>query len=80
MAPDGAIAMSVWSNIALCARFMFNRFDPEFFDRATDYGGGVIVAGDNYGQGSSREHAALIPGYLGIPHHRGQELRPHPPP
>ncbi|OZG26315.1 aconitate hydratase [Williamsia sp. 1138] len=66
MAPDGAIAMSVWSNIALCARFMFNRFDPAFFDRAQEWGGGVIVAGDNYGQGSSREHAALIPVYLGI--------------
>lgn len=66
MAPDGAIAMSVWSNIELCARFMFNRFDPDFYDRASDWGGGVIVAGDNYGQGSSREHAALIPVYLGV--------------
>lgn len=66
MAPDGAIAMSVWSNIALCARFMFARFDPAFHDRAVEWGGGVIVAGDNYGQGSSREHAALIPVHLGI--------------
>ncbi|MDI9894535.1 aconitate hydratase [Rhodococcus sp. IEGM 1381] len=66
MAPDGAIAMSVWSNIALCARFMFGRHDPDFHDRAQEWGGGVIVAGDNYGQGSSREHAALIPAYLGI--------------
>lgn len=66
MAPDGAIAMSVWSNIAACARFMFTRFDPEFHDRALQWGGGVIVAGDNYGQGSSREHAALIPAYLGV--------------
>ncbi|MDF2469662.1 MAG: aconitate hydratase, partial [Rhodococcus erythropolis] len=66
MAPDGAIAMSVWSNIALCARFMFNRFDTGFHDRALEWGGGIIVAGDNYGQGSSREHAALIPVYLGV--------------
>lgn len=66
MAPDGAIAMSVWSNIALCARFMFNRLDTEFHDRAKEWGGGVILAGDNYGQGSSREHAALIPLYLGV--------------
>ncbi|MET8428731.1 aconitate hydratase [Nocardia sp. NPDC004860] len=66
MAPDGAIAMSVWSNIALCARFMFARHDPNFHDRAQQWGGGVIVAGDNYGQGSSREHAALIPVYLGV--------------
>lgn len=66
MAPDGAIAMSVWSNIALCAKFMFNRHNSEFHDRALEWGGGVIVAGENYGQGSSREHAALIPVYLGI--------------
>jgi aconitate hydratase len=66
MAPDGAIAMSVWSNIAECARFMFRRLDPEFHDRAQRLGGGVIVAGHNYGQGSSREHAALAPLHLGI--------------
>lgn len=66
MAPDGAIAMSVWSNIALCAKFMFTRHDANFHDRALEWGGGLIVAGDNYGQGSSREHAALIPVYLGV--------------
>ncbi|MFJ5861790.1 aconitate hydratase [Pseudarthrobacter sp. NPDC092439] len=66
MAPDGAIAMSVWSNIAVCARFMFRRLDPEFHDRALEWGGGIIVGGENYGQGSSREHAALIPLYLGV--------------
>lgn len=66
MAPDGAIAMSVWSNIEACARFMFNRLDPQFHDRARTEGGGVIVGGENYGQGSSREHAALIPLFLGI--------------
>jgi aconitate hydratase len=66
MAPDGAIAMSVWSNIAECARFMFRRLDPEFHDRAVDWGGGVIVGGHNYGQGSSREHAALAPLHLGV--------------
>lgn len=66
MAPDGAIAMSVWSNIAVCARFMFQRLDPGFHDRALEWGGGIIVGGENYGQGSSREHAALIPLHLGI--------------
>jgi aconitate hydratase len=66
MAPDGAIAMSVWSNIALCAQFMFARLDTGFHDRAQEWGGGIILAGDNYGQGSSREHAALIPVYLGV--------------
>nr|WP_255506597.1 aconitate hydratase [Cryobacterium sp. BB736] len=66
MAPDGVIAMSVWSNLAVCARFMFNRLDPGFHDRAIDWGGGIIVGGENYGQGSSREHAALIPLHLGV--------------
>ncbi|MBN6754259.1 aconitate hydratase [Kocuria palustris] len=66
MAPDGAVAMSVWSNIAVCARFMFRRLDPGFHDRALEWGGGIIVGGENYGQGSSREHAALIPLHLGI--------------
>ena len=66
MAPDGAIAMSVWSNIAECARFMFRRLDPGFHDRALASGDGIIVAGHNYGQGSSREHAALAPLHLGV--------------
>ncbi len=64
--PDGAIAMSVWSNIAECARYMFRRLDPDFHDRAVAWGGGVIVGGHNYGQGSSREHAALAPLHLGV--------------
>ena len=66
MAPDGAIAMSVWSNIAACAEFMFRRLDPEFPARAREWGGGLIVGGHNYGQGSSREHAALAPLHLGV--------------
>src|SRR3954464_4751009 len=66
MAPDGAIAMAVWSNIAECARFMFRRLDPGFYDHARDGGGGIIVGGHNYGQGSSREHAALAPQHLGV--------------
>ncbi len=67
MAPDGAIAMSVWSNIEACAEFMFQRLDPEFPARAREWGGGLIVGGHNYGQGSSREHAALAPVHLGVP-------------
>ena len=66
MAPDGAIAMSVWSNIEACARYMFRRLDPDFSTRALDGGGGLIVGGHNYGQGSSREHAALAPLHLGV--------------
>src|SRR5215213_5144956 len=66
MAPDGALGMSLWSNIPECAKYMFRRQDPGFHDRALDWGGGFVVGGHNYGQGSSREHAALAPLYLGI--------------
>jgi aconitate hydratase len=66
MAPDGALGMSLWSNIPECAKYMFRRQDPEFHDRALEWGGGFIVGGHNYGQGSSREHAALAPLHLGI--------------
>jgi aconitate hydratase len=66
MAPDGALGMSVWSNIAECAKYMFRRQDPEFHDRVQAWNGGFIVGGHNYGQGSSREHAAIVPVYLGI--------------
>lgn len=66
MAPDGAIAMSVWSNIEECARFMFRRLDADFHSRAREWGGGLIIGGHNYGQGSSREHAALVPLHLGV--------------
>ena len=66
MAPDGALGMSLWSNIPECAKYMFRRQDPEFHDRALEWDGGFIVGGHNYGQGSSREHAALAPLHLGI--------------
>jgi aconitate hydratase len=66
MAPDGAIGMSLWSNIPDCAKYMFRRQDPAFHDRAADWGGGLIVGGHNYGQGSSREQAALAALHLGI--------------
>ena len=66
MAPDGALGMSLWSNIPECAKHMFRRQDPEFHDRAVQKGGGFIAGGHNYGQGSSREHAALSPLHLGI--------------
>ena len=67
MAPDGALGMSVWSDIPRCATWMFRRLDRGFHDRAVAAGGGFIVGGHNYGQGSSREHAALSPVHLGIP-------------
>jgi aconitate hydratase len=66
MAPDGALGMSLWSNIPECAKYMFRRQDPKFYDRALEWDGGFIVGGHNYGQGSSREQAALAPLHLGI--------------
>jgi aconitate hydratase len=65
MAPDG-IGMSLWSNTPECAKYMFSRHDPEFHNRALEWGGGFIIGGHNYGQGSSREQAALSALYLGI--------------
>jgi predicted aconitate hydratase len=66
MAPDGALGLAIWSNIPACARYMFRRFDPEFPARAESFGGGIVVAGHNYGQGSSREQAAFAALYLGV--------------
>ena len=72
--------MSLWSNIPECAKYMFRRQDPEFHDRALEWGGGFIVGGHNYGQGSSREHAALGSAAPGHPRGHRQELRANPPP
>jgi aconitate hydratase len=66
LSPDGAVVMALRSNVNAIAEFTFKRFDPTFPQRAREKGGGFIVAGQNYGQGSSREHAALAPKALGI--------------
>jgi aconitate hydratase len=66
MVPDGALGVAIWSNIPACARFMFRRFDAEFPARAEEWGGGIVVGGHNYGQGSSREQAAFAALYLGV--------------
>jgi predicted aconitate hydratase len=66
MSPDGVLVMQERSNIPAIAEFCFRKEDPEFVPRAKEWGGGFIVAGDNYGQGSSREHAALAPLQLGV--------------
>ena len=66
LSPDGAEVMAYRSNVAAMSRFVLRRLDPTFPARAESEGGGVIVAGSNYGQGSSREHAALAPKYLGV--------------
>jgi aconitate hydratase len=66
MSPDGVLVFQERSNIAAIAEYVFKKEDPEFVSRAKEWGGGFIVAGDNYGQGSSREHAALAPLQLGV--------------
>jgi aconitate hydratase len=66
LAPDGAIVMAYRSNVPAIAEFVFQHRDPGFVRRAREWGGGFIVAGQNYGQGSSREHAALAPLQLGV--------------
>jgi len=64
--PAGAKILPLRSNIPALAEHAFGRLDPGFVARAKAAGTGLIVAGENYGQGSSREHAALVPRYLGI--------------
>jgi aconitate hydratase len=66
LAPDGVEVMSFRSNVPEIAKFTFRRFDPEYHGRAQEMAPGLIVGGHNYGQGSSREHAALAPLHLGI--------------
>jgi aconitate hydratase len=66
LAPDGVIVMSYRSNIPAIAEFTFQHRDPEFRGRMREWGTGFIVGGHNYGQGSSREHAALAPLQLGV--------------
>ena len=64
--PSNAKLLPFRSNIPYLAEFCFNTVDEDFPKRAKDNNGGFIIGGDNYGQGSSREHAALAPLYLGI--------------
>ena len=64
--PGGAQVTALRSNIPAISEFIFSRLDPDFVSRAQKAGQGMILAGENYGQGSSREHAALAPRYLGI--------------
>ena len=68
--PAGAEILALRSNIPAISEHVFVRVDPDFVKRAravSEAGGnGVIVAGENYGQGSSREHAALAPRHLGV--------------
>ncbi len=64
--PAGAKILPLRSNIPAISEYVFAWTDPDFVKRAREKHGGFIVAGVNYGQGSSREHAALAPMYLGV--------------
>lgn len=64
--PSNARLLPFRSNIPFLSDYCLTPCDPEFPARAKANGGGFIVGGDNYGQGSSREHAALVPLYLGV--------------
>lgn len=64
--PAGAKVLPLRSNIPAISEYVFSRIDPEFPKRAKEAGHCIVVGGDNYGQGSSREHAALAPKYLGL--------------
>ncbi|MBP1728552.1 MAG: aconitate hydratase [Deltaproteobacteria bacterium] len=64
--PAGNKVLPFRSNIPAISQFVFEQLDPGFADRAKATAAGAVIGGDNYGQGSSREHAALAPRYLGI--------------
>ncbi|SHN57250.1 aconitate hydratase [Desulfovibrio litoralis] len=64
--PAGAAILPLRSNIPAISEYVFSKVDSDFVKRAKEFGTSVIVAGHNYGQGSSREHAALAPRHLGI--------------
>ena len=64
--PAGAKILPYRSNVPYLSQFCFGVCDKEFPARCKREGGGIVIAGQNYGQGSSREHAALAPLYLGV--------------
>ncbi len=64
--PAGAKILPLRSNVPEISKHVFEVIDPAFPERAKAAGTGIIIGGENYGQGSSREHAALAPMYLGV--------------
>ncbi|MEA3558886.1 MAG: aconitate hydratase [Candidatus Thermoplasmatota archaeon] len=64
--PAGAKILPLRSNIPAISEYVFSQIDESFSKRALEKNGGFIIAGENYGQGSSREHAAIAPKYLGV--------------
>ena len=64
--PAGSKILPLRSNVPAISEYVFSAIDPDFHKRAKEAGSVIIVGGENYGQGSSREHAALAPRYLGV--------------
>jgi len=64
--PASAEFSSMRSNIPLMSKYCYTNYDKDFSARAKEYGKSIIIGGENYGQGSSREHAAINPMYLGV--------------
>lgn len=64
--PASAEFSSMRSNIPLMSQYCYCRYEPDFAARAKELGKSIIIGGENYGQGSSREHAAINPMYLGV--------------
>jgi len=64
--PGGNDVLPLRSNIPAISEYTFRFVDPSFPKRAREAGGGFVVGGENWGQGSSREHAAIAPMYLGV--------------
>ncbi len=64
--PAGARVLPLRSNIPAISKHLFERVDHDFFKKAIEQGGGFVIGGENYGQGSSREHAAIAPMFVGI--------------
>jgi len=64
--PAGNTVLPLRSNIPEISKFVYNQVDPEFPEKAKKAGNAAVIGGENYGQGSSREHAAIAPRYLGV--------------
>ena len=64
--PAGAKVIPLRSNVPEISKYLFSRVDATFYERLKEAGKGIIIGGENYGQGSSREHAALAPKYMGV--------------
>ena len=64
--PAGAHILALRANIPAISRYIFSNIDPDYHERQKKAGAGFVIGGQNYGQGSSREHAALAPRYLGL--------------